>query len=167
MRRPRRFGRRRSGISKLRPLEWRGTVPGVYEVAPGTVLSLNMLSAASLSEYTSPTLIRTVGTIVIAPAATLAATQYVYGTLGLMVTPDVTLVPTDFEPSVTPDKKWMLWKPWALLSNGSDATFKMDLDLTVRRKVNQDQDVNFYLDTRTASFAAARVMVAMRFLIAD
>lgn len=167
MRRTRRW--RPNVRARRRPLEWNGQPGSTFlTCSVDTTAGYNLIPVSELLEYTSPTLTRIVGTITVVPAEPLGTGQFVTYSLGLMVTPDVTMTISDWNPATEQERHWMWWKsdsiPW---QNFNAQMNRYELDIRVNRKIGDKQELNLYIYNSALSATDLQYQVGIRYLIKD
>ena len=139
-------------------------------VTPGTTAGYNLLSATLLEKYTSPTVVRIVGRVQIAPNPFPELADSTVYSWGIITTPDITITTSDYDPlNTTLERDWMMLKFGGhyYTSNSNEDLQMFDLDISTRRKLDKSRDLSFYITNSILSTQDIVYQLGMRILIAD
>lgn len=150
-------------------MEWKGQAQiGSLTATANQTVQLTLIEASDVSEYTSPTIVRILGTLLVSTNSVLTTGQDVLYSAGLIVTPAVTITPADFLPEDNMERNWMWWTTDRIPWTDYNAQYRRyPLDIVLNRKIGDGQELNFFIYNSTLSSQTLNFSIGIRYLIKD
>jgi len=144
-----------------------GTLSLNNAVSAGVTSGLSLTAVATTEKYTNPVLQRIVGQVGVVPGDQFDSTDEIVGAWGIIVTPDVTLTLSDYDPALELEKSWVMWKPFHITGHMFHFVQDWELNIPVKRRLNNEQQLQFVITNTASSTVPLEYGIGCRILLSE